>query len=277
MARNSSGVYSLPQAAYVAGTVIASASMNSNLSDIANALTTSLASTGVTPMTGPILSASGTVAAPSITFNSNPATGFYLAGANQIGWAANGSQGATFNNDKSVTWAGNQSIGGTLTVTGTTTHNGASVFAAGQTVTFNGNTFTFGAGAVAALWAGLAANFTIEFVIDGGGIAYVTGQKGHLEVPASCTISRWTMLHDQSSTTTIDIWKTNYAGFPPAIGNTITGSAVPATTAAQNNQSSTLTGWTTALSAGDILAYNASANNNATRTTISLFVIRVNS
>jgi hypothetical protein len=44
-------VYSLPQAPYVAGTVISSTSVNSNLSDIANALTQSIASNGETTPT----------------------------------------------------------------------------------------------------------------------------------------------------------------------------------------------------------------------------------
>jgi len=44
-------VYSLPQAPYVAGTVISSTSVNSNLSDIANALTQSIASDGQTTPT----------------------------------------------------------------------------------------------------------------------------------------------------------------------------------------------------------------------------------
>jgi hypothetical protein len=51
MARNGVGVYSLPQAPYVAGTVISSTSVNSNLSDIANALTQSIASDGQTTPT----------------------------------------------------------------------------------------------------------------------------------------------------------------------------------------------------------------------------------
>lgn len=48
MARNGSGTYSLPEAAFVYDTVISETAMNSNLSDIASALTASIAKDGQT-------------------------------------------------------------------------------------------------------------------------------------------------------------------------------------------------------------------------------------
>jgi microcystin-dependent protein len=65
-------------------------------------------------MTGPINASAGLVTAPGYTFSGAPKTGFYLAGANQIGWASNGVQGATFNSDTSTTWAGGATFGGTI-------------------------------------------------------------------------------------------------------------------------------------------------------------------
>ena len=52
MPRNASGTYSLPEPPFVTQTTISSTVMNSQLSDIASALTTSVASTGVTALTG---------------------------------------------------------------------------------------------------------------------------------------------------------------------------------------------------------------------------------
>lgn len=57
-------------------------------------------------MTGSLIGAAGLVTAPGYTFNGSTKTGFYLSGSNQIGWASNGVQGATFNADTSVTFAG---------------------------------------------------------------------------------------------------------------------------------------------------------------------------
>lgn len=110
MPRNSSGTYSLPESPFTPNTTIQSSQVNSNFSDIANALTLSLATTGVSEMSGPILAASGTVSAPSITFVSSPGTGFYLSGTNEISWTANGTLAATFNADGTVDWVGEQTF-----------------------------------------------------------------------------------------------------------------------------------------------------------------------
>lgn len=133
MPRSANGTYTLPVAAFVPGGLIKSADDNSNLSDIANALTQSLATTGVSSMTGPLNAASGTVGVPGYTFASAAKTGFYLAGANQIGWAANGSQGATLNSDLSTAWAGAATFNGKVTGTMGTVPIGASMDYAGTT------------------------------------------------------------------------------------------------------------------------------------------------
>ena len=122
MPRNSSGVYSLPQAAFIAGTTILSAAVNSDYSDIATALTESLATTGVSTMTGPVKAAAGSQVAPSYTFGTALGTGWYLSGANEITWVANGVVGGVFASSTAVTWAGthtfpNAIITNTLQVT----------------------------------------------------------------------------------------------------------------------------------------------------------------
>src|SRR6266853_905237 len=124
MPRNSSGVYSLPQAAFVPNSVISSSAVNSNFSDIAVALTGSLPVNGSTGMTGQFLSTSGNVGAPGLAFASDTNTGFYLAGTHQIGWAANGALAATLNSDKSTTWQGGATWNGNTLTNGTATWNG---------------------------------------------------------------------------------------------------------------------------------------------------------
>jgi microcystin-dependent protein len=107
----------LPVAAFVPGGLIKSSDNNTINNDLATALTQSLATTGVSTMTGQLVGSAGLVTAPGYTFSGAPKTGFYLAGANQIGWASNGVQGATFNSDTSTTWAGAATFGGTITAT----------------------------------------------------------------------------------------------------------------------------------------------------------------
>lgn len=91
MPRNGSGTYSLPQPPFVAGTTISSAAMNSDLSDIATALTGSLPRDGQAGMLGQFKAIDGSAPAPSISFTNDSLLGFYRAGTNQMGVAVNGS------------------------------------------------------------------------------------------------------------------------------------------------------------------------------------------
>lgn len=112
-------------------------------------------------------------------------------------------------------------------------------------------------------------------VINGGGFAITTGEKKMMyRVPFNCTITGAGFLADQSTTTTIDIWKDTYANYPPTNADSITGAAPLSSTATDKDIDTTLTGWTTALSEGDILFVNIDANDNAQIIGIFLEVTR---
>lgn len=115
---------------------------------------------------------------------------------------------------------------------------------------------------------------SIGITIDGGGSAITTGIKGFVEIPYACVIERVTMLADQSGSAVVDLWKTNYANYPPTVLGTITASAKPTITTDVKSQSSTLTGWTTNLTAGDILAFNVDSASTITRLTLQLKVLK---
>lgn len=120
------------------------------------------------------------------------------------------------------------------------------------------------------VWADQIA--AIPFVIDGGGVAITTGVKGDLTIPFACTILEWTLLGDQSGSIVVDVWKDTYANFPPTIADVITASAKPTISATTKGQSSTLTGWTTTITAGDTLRYNVNSATTIQRATLSLKV-----
>lgn len=115
---------------------------------------------------------------------------------------------------------------------------------------------------------------TLTFIIDGGGSTITTGVKGDLEIPFGCTITRATLLADQSGSIVIDIWKDTYANYPPTIADTITASAKPTLSTAIKSQDSTLTGWTTTITAGDTLRFNVDSITTCTRVTLSLKITR---
>lgn len=88
MPRNNVGVYTLPQAPFVPGTVISSAAVNSDFSDIATALTGSIAANGSTPITNQLTFFSGSASLPGIAFVGDKTTGVYLPVAGQLGLTA---------------------------------------------------------------------------------------------------------------------------------------------------------------------------------------------
>jgi hypothetical protein len=134
----------------------------------------------------------------------------------------------------------------------------------GQLLTSNGN--------AAPTWSDQFLSIT--FLISGGGSVIQTGIQGDLTVPFSCTITEWTLLADQTGSIVVDIWKDTYANFPPTVADTITGSAKPTISASNKGQSSTLTGWTATISAGDTLRFNVDSALSITRVTLSLKVKR---
>lgn len=114
----------------------------------------------------------------------------------------------------------------------------------------------------------------ITYVIDGGGSAITTGIKGDFSVPAGCTITSVTALADQTGSIVIDIWKDTYANFPPTDADSITSAAPVTISAATKATDSTLTGWTTAISAGDILRFNVDSVSTVTRVTLEIRVTK---
>ena len=115
---------------------------------------------------------------------------------------------------------------------------------------------------------------SLIFVADGGGVAVTTGQKGHINVPFNCTINQVDLFADQTGSIVFDIWKDTYANFPPTVADTITAAAKPTISAAQKYEDSTLTGWTTSISSGDVIAYNVDSCTTITRCTVALKVTR---
>lgn len=115
---------------------------------------------------------------------------------------------------------------------------------------------------------------TINVIIDGGGAAITTGVKADLLIPYAATITAARLLADQSGSIVVDIWKDTYANFPPTVADSITASAKPTLSSAQKSEDTTLTGWTTALAAGDYLRFNVDSATTVQRVTLALTITR---
>lgn len=113
-----------------------------------------------------------------------------------------------------------------------------------------------------------------QVVFGGTESAITTGVKLDVEMPFAGTILANRLFADQSGSIVIDIWKDTYANYPPTVADTITASAKPTLSSAIKSENVTLTGWTTAFSAGDVLRFNVDSATTVTRVTLAFRIRR---
>lgn len=157
---------------------------------------------------------------------------------------------------------------------GTLSVDTATYLTGNQTVTLSGDATGSGATAITVTASTPIKTGSIGITIDGGGLAITTGVKGYVSVPYACTINSVTMLADQSGSAVVDIWKDTYANYPPTVADTITASAKPTITATNKSTDATLTGWTTSVSAGDVIGFNVDSASTITRLQVQLKVTK---
>lgn len=110
---------------------------------------------------------------------------------------------------------------------------------------------------------------TINYVIDSGSIKMLPGNKGSVTLDVSGIIESLVILSDQEGELTLDIKKSNYNDFPTF--TSIVGGVYPQlVTDNRKLRDDNLTGWDTALVAGDILTFDVIAVNNINRFLVSL-------
>ena len=133
---------------------------------------------------------------------------------------------------------------------------------------------------VAALKAATGAIYTAgtiarhaTAVFDGGGSVLTVGAQVRVTVPVAGTIQKVRMLADVSGSAVVDIWKDTYANFPPLDADSITAAAPPTISAATKSEDETLTGWTTAIAAGDVLIFNLDSVATITHLTVELEIL----
>ena len=140
----------------------------------------------------------------------------------------------------------------------------------GSGLTMTGTTLSAGGGG--------AGDGSVGITIDGAGSVITIGVKGYVMVPYNGTITRVTMLSTDPSVTSgsivVDVWKDTYANYAPTDADSITASAPPTISSGVKSQDSTLTGWTTTVTAGDILGFNVDSVTSLTRVTLILTVTR---
>lgn len=225
---------------------------------------------------------SQTISGSSATITSTDACGtLYIPGSNSnvIAVTSASAASAGLTTGFAVTIENHGTNTATWTASGSTI-NGAASFAVptntGCTFWSDGTNFQLFNSACSALpisSGNLPANVTYKVIgvtADGSGSAPATGVKGYFRVPFSGTITGWTLSSDASGSAVFDIWKSNNA--IPTIVNTITAAALPTLSSQQYVTSTTLTSWTTSVSAGDVFGFNLNSASTLTRATLELYI-----
>ena len=110
----------------------------------------------------------------------------------------------------------------------------------------------------------------VTLIIDNGTSVITTGYKTWISMPMAGTWKKWRILADVSGSIVIDVWKDVYANYPPTVADTITAAAKPTLSSALSAESSTLTGWTTSFSAGDVLGFNVDSVTTVKKISLTL-------
>lgn len=115
----------------------------------------------------------------------------------------------------------------------------------------------------------------IGYTFNGSGAVLTTGTIGvGLRIPFACTINSVTLQADVSGSMVVDIWKDSYANYPPTVADSICASAKPTLSSAIKSEDTTLTGWTAAITAGDILYFNIDSCSTITNAVLTLKVTK---
>jgi len=95
--------------------------------------------------------------------------------------------------------------------------------------------------------------FNAQRIGDDGFLA--AGFQQYVIIPYACTIKSWRIVSDVSGSVVVDIWK-RAGTVPPDDTYSITGAEKPTLSSAQVASDTTLTTWTTSVSADDIIGWN---------------------
>ncbi|CAB4130676.1 hypothetical protein UFOVP130_25 [uncultured Caudovirales phage] len=262
-------------------TVEGGAATTANLTNASNLLALT-SGTGIWPgqtVTGTGIAGGTTVASQPGLASLSMSQAATATGFTNLTFTAN-TTGNTTNTSTTVTVASATGLAVGQTVTGTGIAGSTTVAAlVGTTVTLSAAATATGTGVALSFTTGsyaYATNADVNVIIPTANAAiaagmtitgtnttgtatvstYAAGPAVMLSAAATATSTGTALTFKNSAT--VDIWKVATGSTLPTVANTITAGAVPSLTG-NAVSSTTLTNWTTAVSANDILAFNLSS------------------
>lgn len=138
----------------------------------------------------------------------------------------------------------------------------------GSNITFTTAPLASDDSTIVALASAADLTRTVNYVVDSGSIAMLPGDKGTISIDVNGTIENLTIFSDQVGNLTLDILKSDFDTFPTF--TSIVGGVYPSFTNDQKVRDDNLTGWTTAISAGDVIKFQVIGVSDINRFTVSL-------
>jgi hypothetical protein len=108
--------------------------------------------------------------------------------------------------------------------------------------------------------------------IDGMGAPIAPGVKADRVAPFNGMIVGWVLLADQAGDIAIDVWRDEFAAFPPTSADSITGNTPPALDGEAKAKSSDLADWDTDVAEGDVLRFSVENAAQIERVSLVLFL-----
>lgn len=266
MARNGTGIFAVINPILV-GALRSSSAVNQNFTDMGTQITNSLPVSGVAGMTGQFKAANGSQPAPGITFKNGRRVGFRRRAANVMAWVANGSDAFYIDADGKLWALRNVDVASNLIVDGTVTEGGR----IGEIEALDGTGALVQGDEDALTLQGFSSTIPVHFV---GQSTLIAGMQADIRIPFDCTITGVALAADAAGDAVVDIWKVALASYPPTDANGIASTSKPTLDGAAGYVDTTLTGWTTAITAGDCLRFNIDSIDGIARLSVLLQVRR---
>lgn len=272
MSRNGFGTFAVINPVLI-GALRSSSAVNQDCSDMGTEITNTVALDGQTTMTGPFKAIDGTRSLPGIAFAEDRNTGFRRSAVDEMRWVGGGQDRFYFDKDGKGWLLGAADIAGAQNIDGAVTGPASDPVLISKFAT-NGMAKRTGD----PTWAPEPMYYALDLSVGGFEWTLDTGILAELQCPVAGTITSGALQTDQTGSCAVDVRKSTYASYSatvPGSAESICGGNPLAITSGVGSLDATLTGWTTAVAAGDVLRFYLASNTAATRLHVTLQIKRV--
>jgi hypothetical protein len=266
MARNGAGVFAVINPILV-GALRSSSAVNTDFTDMGTAITDTIALDGQQQMSGQFRAWDGTRAQPGISYHADTNTGFRRSASDEMRWVGGGTDRFYVDENGKAWQLGAMDVVGAVSVVGAFTGAASDPLLISQLSTVGAAKRTGNP-----VWAIETFPYVLQLEVGGFGTVLPTGIVGDLQAPVDGTITSVALQADQTGSVAVSVWKDTYANYPPTILDV--KSSGFSISSGVGLLDSTLSGWTTDVTAGDCFRFNIDSVSTITRLTITIQIKR---